>query len=81
MGRTNTTYYQALFRSLYIFDPEPVFVNVYGVQESIPRKRFRQSMHVARRAGTSNRVVVPARQAGNRFLRSLKALQIRAQCS
>ncbi len=30
------------------------------------------------RAGTSNRVVVPVRQAGNRFLGSLKGLQIRA---
>ncbi len=27
----------------------------------------------------TNRVVVPARQAGNRFLSSLKCLQIRAQ--
>ncbi len=35
--------------------------------------------YVARRAGTSNMVIVPARQAGNRFLGSLKALQIRAQ--
>ena len=35
--------------------------------------------YVARRAGTTNRVVVPARQAGNRFLGSLKGLQIRAQ--
>ncbi len=34
---------------------------------------------VAWRASTSNRVVVPARQAGNRFLGSLKGLQIRAQ--
>jgi hypothetical protein len=33
---------------------------------------------VARRAGKSKRVVVPARQAGNRFLGSLKGLQIRA---
>ncbi len=41
--------------------PEPVFVNGYGAQESIPR------------------VVVPARQAGNRFLGSLKGVQIRAQ--
>jgi hypothetical protein len=24
--------------------PEPVFVNVYGAQESIPRNRFRQPM-------------------------------------
>ncbi len=30
------------------------------------------------RAGTINRVVVKARQAGNRFLGSLKGLQIRA---
>ncbi len=30
------------------------------------------------RAGTSKRVVVPVRQAGNRFLGSLKGLQIRA---
>ena len=33
---------------------------------------------VAWRAGTSDRVVVPARQAGNRFLGSLKGLKIRA---
>ncbi len=32
--------------------------------------------YVAWRAGTSNRVVVPGRQAGNRFLGSLKGLQI-----
>jgi hypothetical protein len=35
--------------------------------------------YVAWRAGTSNRVVAPARQAGNRFRGSLKGLQIRAQ--
>jgi hypothetical protein len=35
--------------------------------------------YVAWRAGTKNRVVVPARQAGNRFLGSLKGLQIRTQ--
>jgi hypothetical protein len=38
-----------------------------------------QLTYVAWRAGTTNRVVVPARQAGNRFLGSLKGLQIRAQ--
>jgi hypothetical protein len=38
--------------------PEPVFVNVYGAQQSIPRNLFRQT--------------------GNRFLGSLKGLQIRA---
>ena len=37
--------------------------------------------YVAWRTGTSNRVVVPARQAGNRFLDSLKDLQIRALLS
>jgi hypothetical protein len=26
------------------FSPEPVFVNVYGAQELIPRNRFRQPM-------------------------------------
>ncbi len=35
--------------------------------------------YVAWRASTSSRVVVPARQAGNRFLGPLKDLQIRAQ--
>jgi hypothetical protein len=35
--------------------------------------------YVALRAGTKNRVVVQARQAENRFLGSLKCLQIRAQ--
>ncbi len=42
-------------------------------KESIP------PAYVARRADTSNRVVVPARQAVNRFLGFLKGLQIRAQ--
>jgi hypothetical protein len=35
-------------------------------------------VYVARRAGTKNRVVVLARQAGNRFLGSTNGLQIRA---
>jgi hypothetical protein len=39
---------------------------VIDSKESIPRA------YVALRVGTSNRVVVPARQAGNRFLGSLK---------
>jgi hypothetical protein len=37
--------------------------------------------YVAWRAITTNRVVVPARQAGNRFLGSVKGLQIRALLS
>ena len=49
-------------------------MNVYRAQELIPRNRFRQ-------AGTTKRVVVPACQAGNRFLGSLKGLQRRAQGS
>jgi hypothetical protein len=52
-------------------NPEPVFVNVDGAQESIP------PAYVAWRAGTTYRVVVPARKAGNRFLGSFKGLQIR----
>jgi hypothetical protein len=53
------------------------------------RKRFRSPgidskesippTYVAWRAGTSKRVVAPARRAGNRFLGLLKGLQIRAQ--
>jgi hypothetical protein len=43
--------------------------------ESIP------SDYVTWRAGTTIRIVVPASQAGNRFLGSLKSLQIRARFS
>jgi hypothetical protein len=50
-----------------------------------PMNRFQESLPPAYvapwRAGTTNRVVVPPRQAGNRFLGSLKGLQIRAQHS
>jgi hypothetical protein len=41
-------------------------------EESIP------TANVAWQVGTKNRVVVPARQTGNRFLGSLRGLQIRA---
>jgi hypothetical protein len=47
-----------------------------------PRINSKESIppaYVALRSGTSNRVVVPARQGENRFLGSLKRLQIRAQ--
>jgi len=56
-------------------DPEPVFVNVYGAQESIP------PAHVARRASTTNRVFVPSHQTGNRYMGSVNGIQIRAQKS
>ncbi len=60
-------------------NPEPKFVNVLKAQKQIPRIRIRQPMsYAAWRAGTSNRVVLSARQAGNRFLGSLKGLKIRA---
>ncbi len=55
---------------------EPVFVNVYRAQESI--REPIPPAYVAWRAGTTNRVIVPARQSGNRFLDSLKGLQIQA---
>jgi hypothetical protein len=46
------------------------------------RNQFRgidSPAYVAWRAGTKNMVVVPVRQAGNRFLGSINGLQIRAQ--
>ncbi len=77
-----------LYTTVYVqkSGDKAVFVNVYGAQESIPRNRFQgidskesiQPAYVAWRAGASNRIVVPACQAGNRFLGSLKGLQIRA---
>ncbi len=45
----------------------------------IDSKESIQPAYVAWWAGTTNRVVVPARQAGNRFLGSFKGLKIRAQ--
>jgi hypothetical protein len=65
--------YPCLFSNGRLHKLEPVLVNAYGAQESIP------PAYLVWRAGTSNRVVVPARQAGNRFLGSLKGLHIRAQ--
>jgi hypothetical protein len=66
--------------SLNEISTEPVFVNFWspGIdsEEPIPL------VYVVWRAGMTNRanrVVVPARQAGNRFLGYLKDLQIRAQ--
>ncbi len=53
-------------------NPEPIFVIVYGAQESIP------PAYVVWRASKTNRVVVLKRHAKNRFLGSLKGLQIRA---
>jgi hypothetical protein len=47
-----------------------------------PGNRFRGidwPAFVAWRAGTTKSVVIPARQAWNRFLGSLKCLQLRAQ--
>jgi hypothetical protein len=44
---------------------EPVFVNVYRAQESIPESI--PSAYVAWRVGTKSRVVGPASHSGNRF--------------
>jgi hypothetical protein len=46
--------------------------------QGIDSKESTSPAYVAWRAGTTNSVVVPARQAENRFLGSLKDLQIRA---
>jgi hypothetical protein len=68
----------SLFKALFIVmlklpsrrhkTSEPVFVNVYGAQESI------SPAYVAWWASTTNKVVVLAQQPGNRFLGSLKGL-------
>jgi hypothetical protein len=46
--RTDTVPLFLLYPHMYsvvtAFQPEPVFVNNYGAQESIPRNRFRQPM-------------------------------------
>jgi hypothetical protein len=44
----------------------------------IDSEESRPPAYVDWRDGTTNRVVVPTRQVGNRFLGSLKGLQIRA---
>jgi hypothetical protein len=59
-----------MMKKIRINCPEPVFVNPLkssGIdfEESIP------PAYVAWQSGTTNRVVVPARQAGIRFLVSL----------
>ncbi len=63
-----------------VVDSESVFVKVYGVQDwlGIDSEESTPPSYVAWRAGTPNGVVVQARQAGNRFLGSLKGLQIPA---
>jgi hypothetical protein len=50
-----------------------VKIKAQGSQKSI------LPAYVARRAGTRNMVILPARQAGNRFLGSLQGLQIWAR--
>ncbi len=56
---------------------EPEFVNISN-SPGIDSKESILPAYVAWRVGMSSRVVVPARQVGNRFLGSLKGLQIRA---
>jgi hypothetical protein len=81
MCEANTEMEEKPFTSSLNIRPEPTRVRIcnrlwsHGVdsEKSIP------PAYVARRAGTKNRVVVLARQAGNRFLGSSNSLQIRAQ--
>jgi hypothetical protein len=49
--------------------------------QGIDAKESKPPAYVAWRAGTTERVFVPARQAENQFLGSLKDLQIRAQAT
>jgi hypothetical protein len=55
----------------------PVFFKLLRTP-GIDSKESISPANVTWRAGTSNRVVVLARQAGNQFLGSLQGLQIRA---
>jgi hypothetical protein len=67
--RIRTSYQSGRFRARIckrLWNPE------IDSEESI------QLPYVAWRAGSTNRVIVPARQAGNRLLGSLTCLQIRA---
>jgi hypothetical protein len=63
-------------------NPRPGGLRIWYNTFKEPRNRFpginsASLIHVAWRAGTINRVVVPARQAENRFLGSLKGLKNR----
>ncbi len=73
--RTYCRYIAEIFLSIILLEKcrykEPIFVNVYGAQESIPRIRFHLPICSIPGRGTTNRVVVPPRQAGNRFLGSI----------
>jgi hypothetical protein len=60
------------------FMSEPVFVNVYGAQESIPRNRISQPI-CSLPVRYDKKGCLTGPQAGNRFLSSLKGLKIRAQ--
>ncbi len=57
--------------TVYLYAPEPVFVNVEGAQELIPPAYVAYSGPVRQLGGLSY-------QAGNRFLGSLTGLQRRA---
>jgi hypothetical protein len=64
------------FRYTSVGHTEPVFERLR--RPGIDSEYSIQPAYVVRRAGTTNRIVVSASQAGNRFLGSLKGLQIRA---
>ncbi len=84
--KPNSWTYNGVEVSGYTLDPETIFTLQTRAHIC---KRFRRPgidsedsippAYVVWRAGTTNRVVVSARQAGNRFLGCLKGLQIRAQ--
>ncbi len=67
-----------LYLELLIFFPY-IWPSPFKKALSTTTKESILRAYVVWRTGSSNRVVVPARQAGNPFLGSLKGLQIRAQ--
>jgi hypothetical protein len=69
---------------LVLSPPLPILTNTYRARIckrlwslGIDSEGSIPPAYVALRAETTNRVVVPARQDGNRYLGSLKGLQIR----
>ncbi len=67
-----------MFQNFYAGRLKPVIAsNLWS--PGIDSKKSIAPAYLAWRAGTSNKVVIPPRQAGNRILCSLKALQIRPQ--
>ncbi len=80
-GASQNPFYAGIYFSQWI---DSVLINAWARickrlwSPGIDSKESIPPAYVAWRAGTTNRVFLPARQVGNRFLGSFKGLQIRA---